>query len=320
MIGFVLCLVAFVAQPAHSQRGRHYLLIKDSDQRGYMLPNEWLNLKMSVYPAKGVHIIAATINEKPIYLPKQKTHRTNLSTWQKMTKMGKTEVFVSVEYMYKGSKKKLYKRYETKVVKPDSNRARQVFLGIRHATLAPTNSAGMPIKAQYRSNSPHLKVHQNAHTLYVIAYKPGKHQVDVYYQGRKIDQLLFVTKALPPPKIYLMDGYQRYKRYDHPLLSKGLKHTLLEDSWQTQRLIGNKKRYLRATQLKISQYRNKRLVATKTFMPKGSYALNKLFDCKQGDRFKTEVTKAVQTINKTIDIPIDVKGIKTIRYWVWVVD
>lgn len=316
MVGFALCFSVFISKQAYSQRYPHYLIIKNLDKRGYMLPNEWLNLKISVYPTKGVHITAVRVNNKPMYLPRRNTPRTKLSNWQKITKTGKVAIPVYIEYIYKRTKKKLYGEYTLKVVQPDSSHAKQIFLGVRHTQLAVTNSAGAPIKAQYCSNSPHLKIHQNRHTLYVTAYQAGKYQVGVYYQGHKINQLLFVTKALPPPKIYIMDGYQRYKLHDRPLLSSGLKYTFLEDFWQTQRMIGNKKRYLRATQLKISQYRNKQLVVSKTIMFKYSYALDELFDCKQGDWFHTEVTKAVHTINKTIDIPIDVKGIKIIRYWV----
>ena len=310
IICFVLCLTLGFGKMRAFSQSQARLLVINPDKRGYVIKGEMLTLHFSFFRAKQAYFTGIKINGRRTSLNtygfpiKKYTHR------QKITQVGNIDVPIRIKYIYKGAERIFNRIYTIKASHHDSTNIRNIYLHHAHMVPAYKNSRGEPMKVHFKGDTKDLEVHQNAGTLYVTSQKVKVSTLEVFYQGKKMDQRTFKTIAYPPPKVTpfysVKNGSSLMERLVHPNLIAGL---ILKPSWPWLREISSKLMQYRIISYKVFQHRKGKLISQKV-INKPTFRMTNHFKFQQGDQITITVLKAVRIVNDNTQISISTKGLQ----------
>ena len=305
------CLALLLSQMPAFIQAQPRLAIVNPDKRGYFVKGEMVTLHLSIFRAKQAYMIGIQINDKRLPLNEDNFPIKKYTHIQQVNRLGSVDIAIKIDYIYRGTTHTFRRIYPVKVVAHDSTNIRKLYFYHTHMRAAYKNAQGRLIKVDFRGDTQDFDIHQNAGTLYFTPKKVKKSILEVFYQGKKIDRLQFVTQKLPHPRV----KHFIYARQSAPLNST---RPIPSGTWVGLQLVQSKSwlklmflkkvRYL-IKSYEVLHYRNNQLIKTKQinyFM----FKINQHFECKLGDTIKLRIRKAVRVINDKIHIPIDTQGME----------
>lgn len=202
---FLICLLSFCLTSFLVIGQNVKVQVVNTDPRGIIVQGESAILHIGLSQAKNNYIIYAKINGKIVYRLKNRKPESRFSYYPSTAKTGKYSFNLQVQYIAQGVLKNARLVYNYEVIKSTRTLARRFFLGYPNK-IPCYRKGGRKLKVTFRGDTSQLKIYKDAKYIYLVPLEEKTYQLDIYHQGKKIDQLKFEVMTLPSPQVKLLNA------------------------------------------------------------------------------------------------------------------